>query len=150
MRMNTRSNIEAVIFDMDGVLIDAKQWHYEALNSALELFGYTISLEEHLTRFDGLPTKSKLSTLTDEQGLPQELHSLINEIKQERTLRIAAQYCFPKPNLLTVLTYLKNEKYCLGLATNSIRMTTEAMIADSEEDHKGPLGGNLYYNHTTH
>ena len=27
--------IEAVVFDMDGVLVDAKQWHYEALNRAL-------------------------------------------------------------------------------------------------------------------
>ncbi|WP_242218989.1 hypothetical protein [Shinella zoogloeoides] len=31
--------IKAVLFDMDGVLIDAKDWHYEALNRALDLFG---------------------------------------------------------------------------------------------------------------
>ena len=31
--------IKAVLFDMDGVLIDAKEWHYEALNKALGLFG---------------------------------------------------------------------------------------------------------------
>ena len=37
------TKIKAVIFDMDGVLIDAKDWHYEALNQALDLFGYKIS-----------------------------------------------------------------------------------------------------------
>ena len=31
--------IKAVLFDMDGVLIDAKDWHYEALNRPLRLFG---------------------------------------------------------------------------------------------------------------
>ena len=46
------SKIKAVIFDMDGVLIDAKDWHYEALNQALELFGYKISRYDHLVTFD--------------------------------------------------------------------------------------------------
>ena len=40
--------IKAILFDMDGVLIDAKEWHYEALNQALGLFGYTITRAEHL------------------------------------------------------------------------------------------------------
>jgi beta-phosphoglucomutase len=52
--------IKAVVFDMDGVLIEAKDWHYEALNRALKLFGYEISRYEHLTTFDGLPTRRKL------------------------------------------------------------------------------------------
>ena len=49
--------IKAVVFDMDGVLIDAKDWHYIALNQALDHFGFTISRNEHLTIFDGMPTK---------------------------------------------------------------------------------------------
>ncbi|STK74080.1 2-deoxyglucose-6-phosphatase [Escherichia coli] len=49
--------IKAILFDMDGVLIDAKEWHYEALNKALDLFGMKISRFDHLTTFDGLPTK---------------------------------------------------------------------------------------------
>ena len=28
-----------VIFDLDGVLVEAKDWHYEALNLALAVFG---------------------------------------------------------------------------------------------------------------
>lgn len=55
--------IKAVLFDMDGVLIDAKEWHYEALNKALKLFGMEISRYDHLNTFDGLPTKVKLMML---------------------------------------------------------------------------------------
>lgn len=64
-------NIKAIFFDMDGVLIDAKEWHYEALNRALELFGMPISQVDHLTTFDGLPTRKKLEMLTLGRGLPR-------------------------------------------------------------------------------
>ena len=55
------TKIKAIVFDMDGVLIDAKEWHYEALNRALGLFGYGISRYDHLSRYDGLPTRRKLA-----------------------------------------------------------------------------------------
>jgi beta-phosphoglucomutase len=47
--------IKAVLFDMDGVLVDAREWHYEALNRALRLFGMQIDRDAHLATFDGLP-----------------------------------------------------------------------------------------------
>ena len=52
--------IKAILFDMDGVLIEAKEWHYEALNRALDLFGMPISRYDHLITFDGLPTRKKI------------------------------------------------------------------------------------------
>ena len=61
---DTRPPIKAVVFDMDGVLIDAREWHYEALNRALGLLGYEITRYEHLATFDGLPTRRKLQMLT--------------------------------------------------------------------------------------
>lgn len=75
--------IKAILFDMDGVLIDAKEWHYEALNEALRLFGVEISRYDHLHTFDGLPTKVKLEMLGEQNFLPQELHSFINNVKQK-------------------------------------------------------------------
>jgi beta-phosphoglucomutase-like phosphatase (HAD superfamily) len=56
--------IKATIFDMDGVLIEAKDWHYEALNRALNLFGFEISRYQHLTTYNGLPTRKKLEMLS--------------------------------------------------------------------------------------
>ena len=120
--------VKAVVFDMDGVLIDARDWHYASLNEALSYFGSEITYEEHLADFDGLPTKVKLKKLSELGRLPAHLHKIVEEIKQERTLRQAAQLCFPNLDHLLLLSALKSKGYLLGLATNSIRQTTLAML----------------------
>ena len=120
--------IDTVLFDMDGVLIDATEWHYDALNEALEIFGFEISRDEHLARFNGMTTRKKLEILSLEKGLPRELHEIISEVKQDRTLRIAARKCFPTAAHLILLSTLKNKGMKVGVVTNSIRMTTEFML----------------------
>jgi beta-phosphoglucomutase len=122
------ARFSAVIFDMDGVLIDARDWHYRALNDALEIFDASIDSHEHEIRFDGLPTRVKLQMLTDEGKLPAHLHELIDEVKQERTLREAAQRCFPRVEHLLMMEWLKRQGISIGIATNSIRKTTLAML----------------------
>ncbi|MFT4967330.1 MAG: beta-phosphoglucomutase [Candidatus Deianiraeaceae bacterium] len=123
--------IKAVIFDMDGVLIDAKQWHYDALNKALELFGYNISTAEHIQTYDGLPTKDKLKGLTEKVGLPVELHGLINEMKQVYTMDIVHEKCRPVFLHRYALSNLKANGYKLALCSNSIRDTIEIMMKKS-------------------
>jgi beta-phosphoglucomutase len=120
--------IKAVIFDMDGVLIEAKDWHYEALNKALALFGHEISRLDHITTYDGLPTRRKLEMLTIERGLPRELHGFINEMKQLYTMEIIHTQCKPCFNHEYALSSLKAQGYKIGLASNSIRTTIEIMM----------------------
>lgn len=118
-----------VIFDMDGVLIDARSWHFEALNEALGLFGEKISYEEHLAEFDGLPTKVKLKVLESQGRIPAGLFETISSVKQERTLRAAAKLCFPRIEHLILLGELKRRGLRVGVATNSIRATATAMLS---------------------
>ena len=120
--------IKAVIFDMDGVLIEAKDWHYEALNKSLNLFGYNISRFDHLTKFDGLPTKDKLNILTTEYNLPVELHSFINEMKQHYTMEIVHTKCKPLFIHEYALSKLKYEGYRLAVASNSVKNTVVTMM----------------------
>jgi beta-phosphoglucomutase len=122
------SNIKAVLFDMDGVLIDAREWHYEALNEVLRIFGYEITRAMHEDRFDGLSTSKKLEMLTKEVGLPRHIHEMINRIKQDRTLRIAASNCFPNIAHQVLISKLKKKGFKVGVVTNSIRQTTEFML----------------------
>lgn len=120
--------IKAILCDMDGVLIDAKDWHYEALNRALEHFGYTISRESHLSTFDGLPTRQKLKMLSSARGFPDQLHEFLNALKQTYTLEISHQRCKPSFNHQYALSKLKSEGYKIAVCSNSVRQSVEAMM----------------------
>lgn len=124
--------IKAVVFDMDGVLIDAREWHYEALNRALGLLGYEITRYEHLSTYDGLPTKKKLQMLTVERGLPEELHAFMNLLKQQYTLEFVATRCKPVFQHQYALARLRQAGYKLGVASNSVRRTVEEMMERSD------------------
>ena len=123
--------VESVIFDMDGTLIDAREWHFRSLNEALQIFGEEISIEEHLSRFDGLPTKVKLATLTELGRIPKNIHGIVSAVKQDRTLREVAKNCFPRVEHLLLMSWLRARGIPIAVATNSIRATAETMLKSS-------------------
>ena len=127
-------HVKAVVFDMDGVLVDAREWHFLALNRALELFGYSITPEDHEADFDGLPTRKKLEMLTLRNGLPQELHGFINELKQKYTIELIHKFCRPTFKHEYTLLQLKKESYKVGLASNSIMATIRLMMEKTALD----------------
>lgn len=124
--------IKAILFDMDGVLIDAKDWHYQALNRALEHFGFSISRESHLSTFDGLPTKKKLSMLSASHGLPEGLHEFLNTLKQSYTIEASHQLCKPTFNHQYALSHLKSDDYKIAVCSNSVRGSVETMMSLSK------------------
>ena len=124
--------IKSILFDMDGVLIDAKDWHYEALNRALNLFGMPISREAHLTTYDGLPTRSKLKMLSQAHGLPVDLHEFINKLKQQYTIELIATLCKPTFHHQYALHRLSKEGYVLGVCSNSVRRSVRTMMTLSQ------------------
>lgn len=124
--------IRYVFFDMDGVLIEAKDWHYEALNKALRLFGTEISRDDHLNIFDGLPTRVKLEMLTSERNLSLILHSFINEMKQIYTTDLVHQFCKPRFIHQYALSHLKMNGYKLSVCSNSVATTVSLMMQKSD------------------
>jgi beta-phosphoglucomutase len=122
------NKIKAIIFDMDGVLIEAKDWHYKSLNKALGLFGLEISRYEHLVTYDGLLTRKKLKMLSLERGLPKGLHQFINDMKQQYTMEIVCSKCKPRFYHEYALSKLKREGYKMAVCSNSIKKTIEFML----------------------
>ena len=126
------TKVQAVLFDMDGVLIDARDWHFEALNEALKPFGFQISQQDHIDRFNGLSTNSKLKILSNEYGFPFSLHDAVNKIKQDRTIRIAGNLCFPIVQHQILLSRLRQKKILVGVVTNSIRSSAEVLLGHAQ------------------
>jgi beta-phosphoglucomutase len=126
--------IRGVFFDLDGVLVDATEWHYVALNRALGLFGFDITRYEHLSSYNGLPTKQKLRMLSVEKGLPEPIHDLLNRLKQIYTRDEILTRCRPVFEKEYMLHRLQREGYRLACCSNSIRETLELMIRESGLD----------------
>jgi HAD superfamily hydrolase (TIGR01509 family) len=117
--------IKMIIFDLDGVLVEAKEIHYEALNSSIRSIcgdEYIISHSEHLSVYDGLKTNQKLEMLSNSKGLPLESHKNIWDLKQKLTIDALSEL---KPNLELIenLSKLRKDGYHLACCSNSIRRT---------------------------
>jgi HAD superfamily hydrolase (TIGR01509 family) len=119
--------VKLVIFDLDGVLVEAKNIHYDALNEALGK-DYEISWQEHLSIYDGLKTNQKLEMLTERRGLPTELHKEIWEGKQKLTLQKLKELN-PNQTLQSLMNALVEDGYKIAVCSNSIRKTVLTVLS---------------------
>jgi len=119
--------IKLIIFDLDGVLVEAKHIHFETLNEALT-DEYSISWDEHLSKYDGLKTNQKLTMLTKEKGLPLDQHNIIWDKKQNLTLK-RLNDLNPSQQLIDCLSELTIEGYKIACCSNSIRKTVNTVLA---------------------
>ena len=124
---NMNERIKLIIFDLDGVLINAKQIHYDTLNTALGT-EYEISWAEHLSTYDGLKTNQKLEMLTEKKGLPIELHKKVWDKKQELTLHKLKEI-ESSDELIDCMETIVSLGYKIAVCSNSIRKTVLTVIS---------------------
>ena len=119
--------IKAILYDLDGVLVDATEWHYESLNAALkEVCGFVIKRDEHISTFNGIPTIKKLEILNNQGRLDRKLFDKIWEKKQEKTFEVIEKLAFTDASKIRLHEQTKNfKKVCV---TNSIRKSAMLML----------------------
>jgi HAD superfamily hydrolase (TIGR01509 family) len=122
--------VRLILFDLDGVIADTKNIHYESLNKAISEIDpiFAITEREHINKYDGLKIGTKLKMLTDEKGLPLHFHQTIYDRKQQITLEEFSKIKTDK-KMCSVFKALKDEGYLIGCCTNSIRRTTLVALA---------------------
>jgi HAD superfamily hydrolase (TIGR01509 family) len=119
--------VELIIFDLDGVLVDAKTIHYDALNKALGK-KYAIDWNEHLSKYDGLKTNQKLKLLTKEKGLDPSMYDAVWKEKQKYTIE-ALREIKPNQTLQSILSALSEDGYKIAVCSNSIRKTVLTVLS---------------------
>lgn len=122
---------KAIIFDLDGVLVDSKEIHFNALNLALSDYDkrYIITQEEQEKFYEGLTTRSKLDILNKTKGLPEEAYQSIWENKQLYTSKLF-QSIGTDVALIMMLSAIKDRGFKIGVASNSIRDTLDTCLSN--------------------
>jgi len=119
--------IDWIFFDLDGVLVDSRQLHMNALKQALAHAG--VSLEEELTKYlDGLPTKTKLQLLVERGLIDPDMAKKINNHKQILTIELLNQNISSNPKLRNLLLELKSYGLKLAVCSNAIRSTLDLTL----------------------
>jgi HAD superfamily hydrolase (TIGR01509 family) len=112
------------VFDLDGVLLDSSNLHYETFNRALKENGHPpISAEDHEKVYNGLSTRMKLARLP---GVDAEA---VYRRKQELTLA-ALRTVEPCPRLQDAIRSLKSRGASVMCASNCIRETVTTVLAN--------------------
>lgn len=147
-----------IIFDLDGVLIDSKEIHFNSLNLALKSIDskYIISRSEQDSTYEGLTTAAKLQVMTRIKGLSPDFYEVIWKTKQQYSSDMFLSVS--KDNgLVSLFTFIKSHGIKIAVASNSIRDTldnclTALGIIDlvdyslSNEDVKNPKPDSEIYN----
>ena len=122
--------VKFIIFDLDGVLIDAKEIHYNSLNKALGEINesFVITWDEHLSIFDGLKTNEKLNLLTKLKKLPLEFHKQVWKRKQDLTLQMLEDIT-EQLNIVNTMKSLRDNGYKIACCSNSIRKSVFVMLS---------------------
>jgi beta-phosphoglucomutase len=121
--------IKTLLLDLDGVLVDSCEWHYLALNVALEKLGFpAINREDHVAKYNGLPTKQKLYIMIKEDIITIGDIEPVSTLKQEYALELIELHDFSGDPKLELLKDLAAEGIKIGCVTNCIRKTSKRIL----------------------
>ena len=109
--------IQAVIFDMDGVLVDSEPFGFEALRRVMARYGLGYSEEEN-AEFLGRTTLESCRTLRARHALPDAAEALADFYIQEMLEQIG-KGPIPMPGVPEVLVRLRAAGYPLALASSA-------------------------------
>lgn len=127
----TMNKPQAVIFDMDGVLVDSEPFHFENESRMFRKLGIDISDEEH-SHFTGVATDVMWRQISETHELPLSVAELT-----ELTVLESNQYfgslekIEPLPGLVDLLEKLVAAEIPLAVATSSDSVTMKNILEKS-------------------
>ncbi len=117
--MKPLPEFKAVIFDMDGVLINSETFYSDMEQVHFKMLGLTITHEEHIT-YQGTATDEMWRTIKQKHGVPHPLEDLV---EMTGSLTIPAFREMDEiplmPKITQLLEVLKSKNIPLALASSS-------------------------------
>ena len=118
---------QAVIFDMDGVLVDSEPLHFATTNSVLGRRGASIDRAFYDSRL-GMPEVDFFRDVVAHLGLRDVPEALARERIRESLAVLAGEDLLPTDGALECLLLLRADGRRLGLATSAARAQMELIV----------------------
>ncbi len=110
--------LKAVIFDMDGVIIDSEPFHWEVNKKIFKHLGITIADEEY-RNFLGVSNTDMWTVLKRQYGLSQPVGVLVAMQVKGNIDFLRKERFQPIPGVVELIRNLKSETISVGLASSS-------------------------------
>lgn len=128
------NKIKSVLFDLDGVLVDTCDLHFEALNQALLLIAgrkAILTREEHESTFNALPTTTKLKLLVSQGRISIEDCEDVNILKQKITREMIPTLLDVDPVKVDMFKRIEKAKIRTACVTNCSTETALMMLGNT-------------------
>lgn len=123
--------IKAVIFDLDGVVIDSEPIAYSILQELAGAYGHSIPLNDYTTKYLGRTVAMGMHTMIDSFGLPISPDDLFKKYVEKEKLKNEEGVPL-KPGARELLVYLKDNGYKTIVASSSTRARAEKILGDND------------------
>jgi beta-phosphoglucomutase family hydrolase len=111
-------NIRAVIFDLDGTIVDSEPNYFEADKKLFAEYNITNYSQEMKNKYIGIGSRQMMEEIKRDYQLDEMVEVLLNK-KNQYYLELARSNTVVYPEMLALLKLLKNNNYPLALASGS-------------------------------
>ncbi len=118
---------EAVIFDLDGTLIDNNSYHIEAWKAFHNKIGRPFSHEEYKNKFNGKINRDIFNYIFQRELSPEDIQAYTNE-KEDLYRELYAPHISPVPGLIQLLEELDGENIPMAVATSGLPVNIRFMF----------------------
>lgn len=123
--------IKAIIFDMDGLMIDSERVTFEGYQEMLKKMNLTMSEDFYITLL-GKPIKGIYQRFYDVYGQDFPIESVIKDVHQYMAERFEKEGVPLKKGLISLLEYLKAHHYKTIVATSSNRDRVDNILQSAD------------------
>lgn len=123
--------IKAVIFDMDGLMIDSERVTFEGYQHILSKKGKTITEDFYITLL-GKPIKGIFQRFYDVYGNDFPIESVITDVHQYMAERFETEGVPLKTGLVELLKYCREKGYRTIVATSSNRNRVDTILKSAD------------------
>ena len=123
--------IKAIIFDMDGLMIDSERVTFECYQERLKDMNLTMDEEFYKTLL-GIPIKGIYQRFYDVYGNDFPIQNVIQDVHQLMAERFETEGVPVKKGLVELLHYLKDNNYKTIVATSSNRDRVDKILAQAK------------------